>query len=68
MASTVQSKAKQMILSEVRDLSPQPTELLHRLETKLSYREVQDALADLLRHDSIELGSDQRLRLTTEQV
>ena len=57
-----------MILSEVRDLSPQPTELLHRLETKLSYREVQDALADLLRHDSIELGSDQRLRLTTEQV
>jgi hypothetical protein len=68
MASADQSEAKRMVLSEVRDLSPQPTELLQRLEMKLSYREVQDALTDLISHDSVELGPDQRLRLPTEQI
>jgi hypothetical protein len=63
MIYTVTPALRNRVLAEVRDRSPRPTELLELLHNQFSYRDVQDALSELLENGRLILDSERRLRL-----
>ncbi len=61
MVCMVTQETRDEVVGMVRKHSPRPTELLKLLEERMSYREVQDALAELLESGEITLDSERRL-------
>lgn len=57
----IAAEIKDRLLDVIRDRSPRPTELLDLLGVELSYRDVQDALCELLDAGQVELSSDRHL-------
>lgn len=61
MVCMVAKQTRDEVVRVVRENSPRPTELLKLLESRMSYRDVQDALAELLETGEVTLDSDRRL-------
>jgi hypothetical protein len=61
MVCMLAKETRDEVIRMIRDNSPSPTELLKLLESRLSYREIQEALAELLESGEILLDSDRRL-------
>ena len=63
MIYAVTPAVRNRILTMVREHTPRPTELLTLLQHELSYRDVQDALSELLDNGEIVLDSERHLRV-----
>jgi hypothetical protein len=62
MIYAVTPAVRDRVLKVVREGSPRPTELLDLLQKEFSYRDVEDALSELLDSGQIVLGSDRHLK------
>ena len=56
------------VLEQVQKDSPRPIELLTVLESQMSYRDVQDAISELLDSDKVILDSDRKLHINSQAV
>jgi hypothetical protein len=63
MVCMVQPEIRQAVLRLIREESPLPTELIRRLSDKISYRDVQDALSQLIESGEVELASSLHLQI-----
>jgi len=63
MVCMVQPEIREVLLNVIRDKSPLPTELIRQLSDQMSYRDVQDALSELIESGEVELGSSLHLRI-----
>jgi hypothetical protein len=63
MIYTVKPAVRNRVIAVVRAQSPRPTELLDILQKDFSYRDVQDALSELLDDQQIMLDSKRHLKL-----
>lgn len=63
MVYAVTPALRDRVMDEVRSISPRPTELLELLRNDFSYRDVQDAVSELLENGDVVLDSERRLRV-----
>jgi|HubBroStandDraft_6_1064221.scaffolds.fasta_scaffold647990_2 hypothetical protein len=63
MVCMVEPQVRERVLGVIREHSPLPTELVELLNKEMSYREVQDALSELLESGEVTLESNLHLRV-----
>lgn len=63
MVCVVESQLRERVLKVIEERSPLPTELVELLREKMSYREIQDALSELLESGEVALDSHLHLRI-----
>jgi hypothetical protein len=63
MVCMVESPIHEKVLEVIRAKSPLPTDLIRCFSDEMSYREVQDILAELIESGEVELDSSLHLRI-----
>ena len=63
MVCMVEPQIRGVVLEAIRGSSPRPTDLIALLSDQMSYRDVQDALSELIESGQVELDSSLHLRI-----
>ncbi len=64
----VRADITRRVLEVIRQQSPRPMQLMELLEPALRYRDIQDALLELLESGTVTLSSDRRLSVCASGV
>jgi len=63
MVCMVEPQVRERVLRAIKEHSPLPTELVELLNKEMSYREVQDALSELIESGEVTLDSNLHLHV-----